>query len=369
MKLDNSLYFPLFFVGSFIANYLILPKIIGVLRYKQLMKDPNERSSHKESVPSLGGISFFIVLTIGLYFLQDADRNSISMSIIPGLVILFIMGMKDDLVVLSSKTKFITEIVAVSFVFFHPSFQILNLDTFFGFGQVSSYIAIPLALVVCLFIINAYNLIDGIDGLAAMIGMVIFACYAVMFYLLNLPFFMGLSVIALGTLTAFLCFNLSRKNKIFMGDTGSLIIGFLIAVATIRFFTVDPVVLSKLPFRLDSLSLVMLAVLIVPIFDTSRVIVVRLLNGKTPFSADRNHIHHILIDQLRFSHVKASVCLAMANILIVALFVILGRNFDSLIALGVMITLVGTFTYFFYNPLKFFGRVVKSGTKRTQNLF
>lgn len=326
-----------------------MPRIIGVVTYKRLMSDPNERSSHSEKVPSLGGIAFFIVVTLGLYFIQSWDKYDISMSILPGLLILFVIGLKDDLVVLSPRTKIIAQLMAVSFLLYHPSFQIHHLHNFFGIEEVSLFVTVPLAAFVALFIINAFNLIDGIDGLAAMIGIVIFGVYAFLFFMLDLHYFMAICLVVMGTLAAFLRFNLSSSKKIFMGDTGSLIIGFLIAAATIRLFGVDPMVLKKMPFQLENLPIIVVAVLIIPVFDTARVFTVRLLNRKTPFSADRNHIHHLLIDYLHLSHKEASIFLSIVNILFFLIFLILGVNLDNVILFLALLVLIGVFVYFFFH--------------------
>lgn len=349
MIIEEIIAFALLLIGSFVVTYLIMPKIIGVVTYKRLMSDPNERSSHSEKVPSLGGIAFFVVVSLGLYFLQGWDKFSISMSILPGLLILFVIGLKDDLVVLSPRTKIVAQILAVSFVLYHPAFQIHHLNSFFGIEEVSLFVTVPLAAFVSLFIINAYNLIDGIDGLAAMIGIIIFGVYSFLFYMLDLHFFMGVCLLVVGTLAAFLRFNLSSSKKIFMGDTGSLIIGFLIAVATIRLFSVNPMVLKKMPFQLENLPIIVVAVLIIPVFDTARVFTVRILNRKTPFSADRNHIHHLLIDYLKLSHKEASIFLSIVNILFFFIFLILGVNLDNIILFLALLALIAVFVYFFFH--------------------
>lgn len=333
-------------LGSFFVTLIVIPRIIGVVKYKRLMENPNERSSHKGKVPSLGGVGFFISIGLGFYFLQDWDQYRLATSILPGLLVLFIIGLKDDLVVLSPRTKLLAQLAALSFIVFHPAFQIHDLNNFLGITNVSVFITIPLATFVGLFIINAYNLIDGIDGLAAMIGMVIFGIYGLLFYLLDLYFFCGISALVIGTLAAFLRFNLSSKTKIFMGDTGSLIIGFLIAVATIRLFSIDPTILKKLPFQLENLPTIVIALLIIPIFDTARVFTIRIMNGKSPFSADRNHIHHLLIDNLKLTHIEASTMLTITNLLFCSVFLLMSVDLNNLILFGILLMAVGFFTYF-----------------------
>ena len=335
-------------LGAFIVTYLVMPRIIGVVTYKRLMDAPNDRSSHSKKTPSLGGIAFFLAFSLGIYFLQPWDHNNLGMTLLPGLLILFIVGLKDDLVVLSPTTKILAQIAAITFLLVHPGFQIHQINSYFGIGEVSVFLTFPLAAFVGLFIINAFNLIDGIDGLAAMIAIVIFGVYGLLFFLLDLFFFMGISLIAIGTLLAFLRFNLSSKKKIFMGDTGSLILGFLIAAGTIRLFSVDHFIMKKLPFQLENLPMVVVAILIVPVFDTTRVFTVRLLSRKKPFTADRNHIHHLMIDYLKISHRRASFFIMVANTLFLGMFLFLGANLDNVLLFVLLLVCIVIFVYFFF---------------------
>lgn len=325
-----------------------MPKIISVVTYKRLMDNPNIRSSHIDQVPSLGGIAFYVVMVLGLYFLNYLDTEAKSVALMPGLLILFIVGLKDDLVVLSPLTKIFAQIAAIIFVLLHPSFQIQTLHGFFGVENVSVWVIMPLAAFIMLTIINAYNLIDGIDGLASAVGIVIFTILGLLFFLLKMPFFFGICLIMTGSLIAFLRFNLSSSKKIFMGDTGSMLIGFVIACAVIRLFAVPAFRLKELPFQMENLPLVVMAILIVPFFDTARVFTIRILNKKGPFSPDRNHIHHILIDYLNLSHRRASFFIGIVNVFFILIFIFLSSTLNNLGILLVMIGIILLMVYFFY---------------------
>lgn len=348
MIINNYLLLVILLLGSFIVTYIVMPKIIGVATYKRLMDNPNERSSHMQMTPSLGGIAFYIVLVLGMYFTQQFDTYKISMSLVPGFLILFVIGLKDDLVVLSPITKLGAQIVSCIFVLAHPAFQIDHLHGFLGFEHINLFVAFPLSLFIMIAIINAYNLIDGIDGLASTVGIVIFTIYGILFYMTGLLFFAGISALMVGSLLAFLRFNLSTTKKIFMGDTGSLLIGFVIAVMTIRFFSIDTQYLKKLPIQLENLPLLVMAILVVPFFDTTRVFTIRLLNKRGPFSPDRNHIHHILIDYLNLSHRRASFFIGVVNFLFIAIFFLLCANAGNIKLLILMVVCVLLFVYFFY---------------------
>lgn len=348
MIINNYLLLVILLLGSFIVTYIVMPKIIGVVTYKRLMDNPNARSSHKQMTPSLGGIAFYIVLVLGMYFTQQFDTYKISMSLVPGFLILFVIGLKDDLVVLSPLTKMAAQFAAITFVLIHPAFHIHQLHGFLGFDNISIYVSLPLAGFIMIAIINAYNLIDGIDGLASTVGIVIFTIYGILFYMTGLLFFAGISAVMVGSLLAFLRFNLSSSKKIFMGDTGSLLIGFVIAVMTIRFFSIETQYLKKLPIQLENLPLLVMAILVVPFFDTTRVFTIRILNKRGPFSPDRNHIHHILIDYLKLSHRRASFFIGVVNFLFIAIFFTLCANANNVLLLILMVVCVLLFVYFFY---------------------
>lgn len=341
-------FFTVIFLFSLSCTLLVMPKIIGVVTHKRLMDNPNERSSHTVKTPSLGGIAFFLVFSLGILFLQELDKDSLSVNFLISLIILSIIGLKDDLVVLSPLTKVCTEIFVVTLVLFNNNFQFTELHGFMGVESIPVWLSLLLSGFIMITIINAYNLIDGIDGLAAIIGIIAFALFGILFFLLDLQFYTGLCVLGSGTLLGFLRFNLSIRRKIFMGDTGSLVIGFIISLLVIRLFAVEPLLLKKLPFQLENLPILIMAILIVPLFDTARVFAIRLMNRKSPFSPDRNHIHHLLIDHLKMSHKTASITLGIFNILFVVVFIFLCANFDNMINLGVVIVCITGLVFFFF---------------------
>jgi UDP-GlcNAc:undecaprenyl-phosphate GlcNAc-1-phosphate transferase len=336
------------FLGSLIGTYILIPKIINVVVYKHLMDNPNERSSHSQQIPSLGGIAFYICFMLGLFLLQSFDFTSISMSLVAGMTILFMVGLKDDLVVISPVTKLGAQIAASAFIIANPNFHLQALYNAIGIGGVNVYLSIALIIFLMIYIINAFNLIDGIDGLASIVAIVIFSTYGVMFFMLERYFFLGVSLLAIGSLISFLRYNLSANKKIFMGDTGSMILGFVVAVMTVRIFSYDYATINKLPFQLENLPLIVMAVLIVPLFDTSRVFAVRILEKRRPFSADRNHIHHLLIDYLGLSHRKASILIGIVNVLFASIFLLFGVNYNNITLLVIMLLCILFFLFFFF---------------------
>jgi len=339
--------FILFFIGTFFITYVIIPMIIGVAEYKNYTDKPNNRSSHKRSVPTLGGVAFFITLILSFLFMNDWNVSNISIFVIPGLAILFLTGLKDDLVVLSPASKLTAQLLAVVFVISNSAMQIQDFNGFLGIGRMPLLLIFPVTTLFMIVIINAYNLIDGIDGLASLIGIIISITFGIGFYLLGYYYFTILSIIIFAMLIAFLRYNLSYEKKIFMGDTGSLIIGFMISILTIRFLAIEPCKLEELPMYIENIPVVVMAILIVPVFDLGRVFLIRIMSKKNPFKPDRNHAHHILID-LGLSHPKASFILGLFNILFIILFIILGMYVSSITLLLIFIGLIFILLYAFY---------------------
>lgn len=339
MKLDLT-HILLLLLGSFFLTYFLIPKIISVARYKRLMDNPNERSSHRRSTPNLGGIAFYITIMLSFYFLDQADRYNTIPSLLPGLTILFIMGLKDDLTVLSARTKFMSQIVASLFLLVHFKYEIYSLNGFMGIQSLNPYLSAFLALFLMVAIINAFNLIDGIDGLASIIGMIIFVLYGILFYRTHSYFIFGLSLVMVGSLAAFLRYNFSNRMKIFMGDTGSMLVGFIIAAMSIRLLSLPKEEILHLPFRPENVPFVAAAILIIPLYDMTRVFIIRLLNKKGPFYPDRNHIHHILIDQLHFTHAKASILLGLCNIAFLLFIHYLSIHFSVYVLTAVFLTIL-----------------------------
>lgn len=344
----TELYIVALLIGSFGLTYFLVPKISGIVHYKQLMDNPNERSSHSQATPNLGGIAFYVVLMLSFYFTQPFDETGAVMSMIPGLTILFIVGLKDDLVVLAPLSKLIAQIAAALFLVFHYQYNIETLHGFMGIEGISIYVTVPVAVLIVVSIINAVNLIDGIDGLAATVGIIMFAVFASLFYLADNYFLMLTCLVMIGSLFAFLRFNLSKTQKIFMGDTGSMIIGFMLGLMTVRLLAMDVEKLAQLPFYYENLPFVVAAILIIPLFDTARVFTLRILKKKSPFAPDRTHIHHLIIDYYQISHRRASFYIGVANFLFIALISFLAMRTNQWVLLAILLHLIfGAVVFFF----------------------
>ena len=338
----------LLFLGSFLLTYLTIPKIIGVVEHRRLMDDPNKRSSHSTRTPTLGGVAFFYTLIFTLFFIRGRDAFDEAMYIIPGLTILFIIGLKDDLVVISPGTKLLSQAFAIAFILTNPSFTILSLNGFLNINEIPYYLYLIIGGFIMITVINSYNLIDGIDGLASIVGIVILMIYTTIFYLTEEYFFALLAIALNASLMSFLGFNLSSDKKIFMGDTGSLMVGFIISILTLKFLALSPAAYTDLPFLLENAPLIAISILIVPLFDTARVFTIRIANNKGPFSPDRNHTHHVLIDYWGLTHKQASFIIGCFNLLFVTLFIVLGSTAKNLGMVIMLVSIVIFLGYIFF---------------------
>lgn len=285
------------------------------------MDEPGVRSSHLRKIPNLGGIAIFysigICASIFAYELFDLYKF-----LFASLVILLYIGVMDDIVVMRAYKKLVAQIIVSALIVVGSDIRIRSLFGIFGIYELGYFVSIVFSIVTFIILINAFNLIDGIDGLAGGYSVICSALFGISYYRLgeyNYPLVV-LSMIIIGAVLAFLYYNLSnfRTNKIFMGDTGSMLLGFLLAFTSICF--IDIFIDRALPnvprYHLQSAPVVAVAILILPIVDTLNVIVIRLANKKSPFDADKNHIHHKLL-KLNLTHRRSSFYIILYYLFIV----------------------------------------------------
>ena len=311
------------FLTTFALTYYLIPKVLWVSREKGLMADVNERSAHITPIPAFGGVAFYICIILVLSVLQSMRLTFVGNHLIAAITLLFMVGLKDDLVVSSARIKLLGQITAAIFIIFSPELMLTSLHGFLGIYEIHPLTSIFLKGFIVIALINSFNLIDGIDGLGAVTGIVIAGTFSWVFYLTNQPYYVMVAICVVGILTGFLRYNLSEgRKKMFMGDSGSLVVGLLLAFLTIRYLGMEPNVSMMTSGYLPENRLLFLAcVLFIPVFDTLRVILIRIANGKSPFSADRNHIHNVLVD-LGLSHRKASAFFGLLNLIVITIYFI-----------------------------------------------
>lgn len=332
-------------ITAFVITFMAIPSIIRVSIIKNLFDEPGERKSHAASIPTLGGLAIFAGVVFSYTFWSAGYDYTASQYIIAAIIIMFFIGIKDDIIELSAMKKLYGQILAAIVIVLFANIRITSLCGVFGIYQVPYWFSMIFTIFLILVIINAYNLIDGIDGLAGGIGAIASFTFGLWFYNYNDWSLCILSFALFSALLAFLVYNFSPAN-IFMGDTGSLVVGIILAVLTVNFvelsFDSAP---FQFPFR--SSPAMAIAILIYPLTDTLRVFIVRVMKGHSPFHADRQHLHHFLLD-MGLSHREVSITLYLVNIGFILLALSL-RNISSLVLLFILLGmafLLGLAPYF-----------------------
>lgn len=329
-----------FIVAAFITGYSI-PKIIKVVKIKRLCDKPGDRKIHKGSIPTLGGIGIFGGFFISMLLFVNGYVDHLSV-VCAALMFIFFMGEKDDLINMPPKKKLLIEVSAAALISIGADLRITTLHGFAGIETLPYWISIALTIFAIVFIMNAFNLIDGIDGLAAGIGIFAAAIFGFWFFLSGDTGYTVICAAAGGALCAFLPYNFHKgRMKIFMGDTGSLTVGFLLAVLSIRFNENNMNYVT--PYNFNSAPAMILSILILPLFDTIRVFIIRLRLKKNPFFGDNNHLHHRFL-RLGFSHAQTTLIL----IGLTGMFVIAATLLDKLgseIGILILLTLATSVSY------------------------
>lgn len=303
------------FLTGFSATYLSLFKIIRIAHLKHLFDYPSEeRKIHLHKTPNLGGTALFFSIIFCASIFPGTSQIQHLNYLTAAALIIFLLGLTDDLVGVNPMKKFGIQSIVAFLITICTQYRISNLHGFFGIYALPALISITFTIIFLLLIINAFNLIDGINCLASGIALVSFITFSFIFMKLGQHGFMLLSFAMSGSLIAFLHYN-KTPSRIFLGDSGSLLIGLLVAVCSLHYLNIS----NSLSYPGTDKSIsptpaVIFSLFIIPVFDTIRVFTLRLLQRKSPFCADRNHIHHLLLD-LNFTHLQASGILILTTLL------------------------------------------------------
>lgn len=317
---------------SFLITFFAIPVIIQVARQKKMFDEPDERKVHKMVIPTLGGLGIFAGFILAT--LLGVPWGSAEFQyFVAAAVVIFFLGIKDDILVLSPAKKFIGQLVAGGIIIIFGGVQITSMHGFLGIEEIPRLASIILTLFTVIVITNSFNLIDGVDGLAGSLGLITAILFGSYFLYVGQMMFAVMAFSLAGSLVGFLIYNFSPA-KIFMGDTGSLLIGLINSIMVIKFINLAGTPNSKLP--LEAAPAIGFAILIVPLFDTLRVFGQRILDRRSPFSPDRSHVHHFLLE-LGFSHKMVTFLCVGANIALIILTLAL-RSLGTTVAIGVLLS-------------------------------
>jgi UDP-GlcNAc:undecaprenyl-phosphate/decaprenyl-phosphate GlcNAc-1-phosphate transferase len=298
---------------SFIITFLAIPIILQIAEEKKLFDVPDQRKIHKVPVPSLGGVGIFGGFLLASLLSISAFQNPEFQYFFAASVIIFFIGLKDDLIILSATKKFLGQVVAASILIHLGGIRITSMHGLFGFNEVSEGVSIALSYLTIIVVINSFNLIDGVDGLAGTLGLLTMLVFGIYFSAIKMPAYSLLAFSMAGSLLAFLIFN-HHPAKIFMGDSGSLMVGLVNSILVIKFISVADSPAIAIP--IGSSVAVGFAVLTIPLLDTLRVFSIRIFRGSSPFTPDRNHVHHLLLER-GFKHPGVTFLCVTLNFLFI----------------------------------------------------
>lgn len=311
---------------SFALGLLGMPIVVLIAKKKGFVVRPNKRMSHTGDIPNIGGINicFSFMLT---YMLFEFDQMSQSQFFLIGLFAIMAVGFIDDVLILTPLAKLLGETLAGIALIGFADLRITNLHGIFGIEQIGVIPSYLLSFFVLIAIINAINLIDGIDGLASGLGILYCLFFAIYFGLAGEINWSILGICMIGSLAVFFIYNVfGNREKIFMGDSGSLLLGYLLTAFVFHFCEINAY--HEVPewLHMNAAPSVAICVLTIPIFDTIRVSLTRIKQHRSPFQPDKNHIHHLLL-KTGLNHIQTTCVLLSASVLFIGL-AILGRNWN-----------------------------------------
>ncbi|QXV67094.1 undecaprenyl/decaprenyl-phosphate alpha-N-acetylglucosaminyl 1-phosphate transferase [Mucilaginibacter achroorhodeus] len=303
------------FIATFsvLITLLAIPSILHVARTRHLYDDVGHfRKQHDHGIPRLGGVAIFVSFTITLLLFSIVDKSIPVSYILAASIVLFIMGIKDDLSGVNPSTKFLIQLVVAILLVTVGKIRFTSMYGVFGYHEIPYLVSAVLSSLFIILIINAFNLIDGIDGLAGTTCIIVNGTFAALFIYMGHYELATVALAIVGAVLGFLRYNLTPA-KIFMGDAGSLLIGLISAILAVKLVELNRFTATGAAPAIISAPALTFAILIGPIFDTLRVFVLRVFTGKSPFLADRNHIHHRILG-LGFTHLQTVLLLAIVNI-------------------------------------------------------
>lgn len=332
---------------AIICTSWIYPYILEVAKAKNIVDNPDARKLQRVPVPVLGGLTVVFGVLSGLMSFNLFGDFSDMFPVFATIIIILIIGLIDDMISLSPRVRFVVEIILVLYLIGTTGCQLNNFHGLWGLEFIPNYISVPLTVVACVGIINAVNLIDGVDGYSS--GYSIASCilFGAMFYTLGDIRMVALAAIVAASLLPFFLHNVFGKHsKMFIGDAGTLSLGIIFSVFVMTIISSGqsaeglPDNLGVIPFTL--------AVLCVPVFDTLRVMSARIIKGRSPFSPDKTHLHHLFLE-LGYSHIGAALSIIGINICVVFCWFLTykaGLSINTQLYIVVMLGVLVTFVFY-----------------------
>jgi UDP-GlcNAc:undecaprenyl-phosphate/decaprenyl-phosphate GlcNAc-1-phosphate transferase len=329
---------------SFIITFLAIPIIIQIAEQKKLYDLPDQRKIHSRLVPSLGGIGIFGGFILSALISISSSQNPEFQYFFAAAIVIFFLGLKDDLIVLSATKKFIGQVIAAAIIIHLGGIRIYSMHGLFGITELPEAFSVALSYLTIIVVVNSFNLIDGIDGLAGSLGLLTMCVFGVYFFFAGMPAYALMAFAMSGSLIAFLIFNY-HPAKIFMGDSGSLMIGLVNSILVVKFIAIADSQASVIPVA--SSVAIGFSILMLPLLDTLRVFSIRIFKGCSPFTPDRNHVHHLLLERgMKHSGITLlCLCLNVCFILFAYFGRTMGPTYLLLSMLGLAFSGLGILFY------------------------
>jgi len=335
---------------SFIVSTLTYPLVLRIARKYGIMDNPNARKLQRVPVPVMGGVAVFLGIVASVLVWNIKLNDTVLWVGLVAMTIMLILGAIDDATDMSASLRFVIEIVVVYWVILVSEINIDCLHGLWGIETVDLIVSLPLSILAGVGIINAINLIDGVDGYSSGFGILSCIMFSCLFYYAGDDMLGGLALMCVGALVPFFMHNVfGRSSKMFIGDSGTLMIG---TVLTIMVFSALSSGGSCGKLESEGIGLVpfTLAVMSVPVFDTLRVMGVRILRGGSPFHPDKSHLHHLFIE-MGFSHIGTSFCILLINTFIVGAWFLtwkLGGSISVQFTVVVVLSILVTFGFYHF---------------------
>jgi UDP-GlcNAc:undecaprenyl-phosphate GlcNAc-1-phosphate transferase len=296
---------------AFLMVIFSIPSILTIAKEKHLYDEPSERKRHVVKTPRLGGLAIFVSFIFAIALWGQFEKVKELQFILAALLLLFFSGLKDDIIVIAPIKKLAAQVIASGIILFKTNLLISSFHGVFGIHELPLAVAYFITLFTLIVVCNAYNLIDGADGLAGSLGLVVCVSFGSLFTINNDLEWAMIAFTLAAALLGFLFYNF-QPAKIFMGDAGSLIVGFMLALFSIHFLEMN---IQNFGYtdRMNASPGMVIAILIVPLYDTLRIFILRIKQKKSPFHADHNHLHHQLM-KLGLNHRQIALSLSFINI-------------------------------------------------------
>ena len=340
----------LFFL-SLIVTTVVYPFVLRYALRHQIVDNPDARKIHRQPIPVMGGVAVYAGILAGcLAMALLVSGASIRWSIM-AITTMLLLGVWDDMKNLSAILRLIVQFGIVGGYMALTGYHIHNFYGLFGIHEISLWVGIPLSLVGGVGIINAINMIDGIDGYSSGYGIMACTCFAVLFIFVGPPVWSSLAVIVTAALIPFFFHNVfGAKSKMFVGDGGTMMLGFLMAIFAIGALSMRRC--QELEAHGVGVIAMTLAVLCIPIFDTLRVMTARMVRGRSPFKPDKSHLHHLFID-MGFSHLGSAITILTMNLVVILVWLLLWLNGASINTQTCVVILMGlSVTFGFYKLMR-----------------